>query len=49
MPTIMYVPNRSHGDRFLCGFADGKVVSIRINHIGIDGGFCDTKNHGFWF
>lgn len=37
VPTVLYVPERSHGDRLLCGYADGKITLIVINHFGMDG------------
>lgn len=37
VPTVLYVPNKSYGDRLLCGHADGKVTLIQINHFGMDG------------
>lgn len=37
VPTVLYVPGKSFGDRLLCGYADGKVTLIRINHFAMDG------------
>lgn len=37
VPTVLYVPEKTHGDVLLCGFADGKTTLIYINHFGMDG------------
>lgn len=45
VPTVLYVPDKSHGDLLLCGFADGKVTLIRINHFGMDGSLQTIARH----
>lgn len=39
VPTVLHVPagRRNHGDRFLCGYADGKVTLVKVNQYGLEG------------
>lgn len=39
VPTVLHVPAKSYGDRLFCGYADGKVTLIKVNHFGVDGIF----------
>lgn len=36
VPTVLHVP-QGRGDKFICGFADGKIVMYHIEHLGTEG------------
>lgn len=33
VPTVLHIP-QGRGDKFVCGFADGKIVMYYIGHLG---------------
>lgn len=37
VPTVLHVSAKGHGDKLFCGYADGKVTLIKINHYGVEG------------
>lgn len=36
VPTVLHIP-QGRGDKFVCGFADGKIVMYNVGHLGSEG------------
>lgn len=37
VPTVLHIPVLGRGDKFVCGFADGKIVMYHVEHLGSEG------------
>lgn len=37
VPTVLHVPKGSLGDKFICGFSDGRVIQFKLEHYSTNG------------